>query len=309
MGIKAIDVSSWQHPNGAGINWGQVKADGYDGVWVKCSQGTNYKNPFYDGDVAAALEAGLVVGAYHFAEPGNNSAESEAEWALACAGSHPLALGLALDFEALGTLPAHEAGNWCPAFLGAIAAHHTLAPFYTDQSILAQAVGAPWGYPLWIADPSGTYEGVWWAKQTGNAPVNGIVGGVDIDEVPNVRAVNPAPPGGGGAGSTPPPPPQSPTGEPTGTAPPTAGGSLDVNVPELSEHNPGPSVASPAVRALQVLLVDKWGADLTPAGIDGRFGAKTADAVRWVQGEGQGRAGPVDGIVGPETWSYLVNGG
>lgn len=309
MGIKAIDVSSWQHPGGAGIDWAKVKAAGYDGVWVKCSQGTNYKNPFYDADVQGALNAGLVVGAYHFAEPGNNTPQAEAAWALECAGSHTLALGLALDFEQLGTLPAHEAGNWCPAFLAEVAAHHTLAPLYTDQSLLESMPGAAWGYPLWIADPDGTYNGIWWAKQTGSGSVDGIVGSVDQDEVPNVRAVNPQPSSGGATPTPPAAPPQSPTSEPTGTVPPTSGGLLDVNVPELSEQNPGPGTVSPAVKALQVLLVDKWGADLSPSGIDGRFGPKTADAVKWVQGEGQGRSGAVDGIVGPETWSFLVVGG
>jgi peptidoglycan hydrolase-like protein with peptidoglycan-binding domain len=73
--------------------------------------------------------------------------------------------------------------------------------------------------------------------------------------------------------------------------------------------NPGPGVVSEAVKALQVLLVDKWGADLSPSGIDGRFGPKTHDGVTWVQTEAQGRAGAVDGIVGPETWSFLVVGG
>lgn len=82
-----------------------------------------------------------------------------------------------------------------------------------------------------------------------------------------------------------------------------------MDVPELSQANPGPGTVSESVRALQVLLVDKWGANLAPSGIDGRFGHLTDQAVRWVQMEGQGRAGPVDGIVGSQTWSYLIVGG
>jgi GH25 family lysozyme M1 (1,4-beta-N-acetylmuramidase) len=307
--IKAIDVSSWQHPGGAAIDFVKVKAAGYDGVWVKCSQGTNYVNPYFAGDVAAALEAGLVVGAYHFAEPWHNSPESEAAYAIeACAG-HQLDLGLALDLENLGSMAPHEAGNWAPAFLNDVAQHHVLAPLYTDQSIFGQMPGAPFGFPLWIADPSGTFEGSYWAKQTGSGAVDGVQGSCDQDVITNVRGVNPSPPG---TSST--PPVSSEPGSTTTTQQPptggtTAGGLHDVNVPTLSAQDPGPGTASPAVKALQVLLVDKWGADLSPAGIDGRFGPKTEDAVKWVQGEAQGRSGPVDGIVGPETWAYLVIGG
>jgi peptidoglycan hydrolase-like protein with peptidoglycan-binding domain len=82
-----------------------------------------------------------------------------------------------------------------------------------------------------------------------------------------------------------------------------------VNVPELSVTSPGPSVASGAVRALQLVLTGKFGANLGPSGIDGRFGPATENAVKWVQGEAHGAAGPVDGIVGPQTWTYLVTYG
>jgi peptidoglycan hydrolase-like protein with peptidoglycan-binding domain len=73
--------------------------------------------------------------------------------------------------------------------------------------------------------------------------------------------------------------------------------------------DPGPATVSESVKALQCLLIDKWGCNLAPSGVDGRFGPATENAVKWVQGESQGRAGPVDGIVGPETWSFLVIGG
>jgi len=307
--IKAIDVSSWQHPSGAGIDWAAVKADGYGGVWIKCSQGVNYTNPFFHDDASEALAAGLVVGAYHYAEPWHNTPEAEADYALGVVSGVALDLGLALDLEQINTMQPHEAGTWSQTWLTTVAEHHTLAPLYTDQFLYGQMPGAPFGFPLWIADPSGTFEGTWWAKQTGKAEVPGIQGLADIDEIANVRGVNPGGTAGGGTSSAPngsttqsPPPNSAPAG-------PTPGGPLDVNVPELSVTSPGPSVASGAVRALQLVLTGKFGANLGPSGIDGRFGPATENAVKWVQGEAHGAAGPVDGIVGPQTWTYLVTYG
>lgn len=309
MTTRAIDVSSWQHPGGAAIDFGRVKAAGVDGVWIKCTQGTSYLNPFFHGDYDAAKAAGLVVGAFHFATPSANGADAEAAFALKACQGLALELGLALDMEQLGTMAPHDAAPWSEAWLAAVAAVHILAPFYTDQSLLGQIIGAPWGYPLWIADPSNTYQGTWWAKQTGSGPVDGVPVACDLDVIGNVRGINPAP---GGVSAPPagspaaPAPPAAPNGAP---GPSQTGGLVHVDVPELSQANPGPGTVSESVRALQVLLVDKWGANLAPSGIDGRFGHLTDQAVRWVQMEGQGRAGPVDGIVGSQTWSYLIVGG
>lgn len=59
-----------------------------------------------------------------------------------------------------------------------------------------------------------------------------------------------------------------------------------------------------AVREAQCLL-QYWGFDVGPSGVDGSFGARTEGAVRDIQATcGIG----VDGIVGPVTWNVLRNG-
>jgi len=68
---KGIDVSRWQSTN---INWKQVKADGYSFAFIKCTDGSAYKQQFIDAGRAhakAALAAGLKIGYYHFAHPSN----------------------------------------------------------------------------------------------------------------------------------------------------------------------------------------------------------------------------------------------
>ena len=63
--MKLIDVSSNNH-SGVLMNWQDVKAAGYDGVYVKATQGTQYTNPYLLMDTRDAKNAGLEVGIYHF---------------------------------------------------------------------------------------------------------------------------------------------------------------------------------------------------------------------------------------------------
>ena len=62
-------MSSYQHPNNAPVNWAAVKAAGISFAFVKSTESTGYVNPYYARDVAGARAAGVVVGAYHFAQP------------------------------------------------------------------------------------------------------------------------------------------------------------------------------------------------------------------------------------------------
>ncbi len=67
MSIKGIDISSYQH--GGAIDFDKVKADGYDFVIVKATEGVDYTNPYVAKDLHAAKRAGLAVGVYHFFRP------------------------------------------------------------------------------------------------------------------------------------------------------------------------------------------------------------------------------------------------
>ncbi|MCW2692417.1 MAG: hypothetical protein JWM67_1021, partial [Mycobacterium sp.] len=64
--ITGPDVASYQHPNGAPINWGQVAGSGQKFAFVKASEGTGYTNPYYSGDVAGMAANGIYHGAYHY---------------------------------------------------------------------------------------------------------------------------------------------------------------------------------------------------------------------------------------------------
>ena len=63
--VDGIDISGYQHPSGASIDWGQV-AQSKKFVIIKATQGTGYVNPYFADDARAARAHGLIVGAYHF---------------------------------------------------------------------------------------------------------------------------------------------------------------------------------------------------------------------------------------------------
>ena len=63
--VLGIDISAYQHPNGAAIDWGQVAASRRF-VIIKASEGTGYTNDYYADDAAQARAHGMIVGAYHF---------------------------------------------------------------------------------------------------------------------------------------------------------------------------------------------------------------------------------------------------
>src|SRR5579863_358336 len=191
---SGIDVSSWQHSGGP-IDWPTVRTEGGKTfALIKCTQGVDYVNPYFKDDLREARSAGILVGAYHFAQPGQNAAADEAAHALATLQGVGLDLGLWLDFEQLGSLPVHEAWAWVEAFLSAVTATFPGGGLYTDQSLLTAMVNAPGPYPLWIADPSGTYQGSALVRQGAEGTCPGIVGPVDLDTLTTTRAVNPGPP-------------------------------------------------------------------------------------------------------------------
>ncbi len=98
---RGIDVSSFQHPGGARIDWSAVAKAGYRFAFIKSTEGTYYVNPYFKSDVAAAEAAGLLVAAYHFANPANSGGAAQADYALRHGAYRPNGrmLAMILDIE------------------------------------------------------------------------------------------------------------------------------------------------------------------------------------------------------------------
>src|SRR5256714_3531030 len=70
--LEGIDVSHW---NGS-IDWSQVASSGERFAIMKATEGVSYVDPTYAHNRQAALAAGMVVAAYHFARPDLHPSEA-----------------------------------------------------------------------------------------------------------------------------------------------------------------------------------------------------------------------------------------
>jgi len=100
--LLGIDVSHYQ----GSINWGSVAGCGPKYAFAKATEGVSYVDPNFSSYMSGGKGAGLQMGAYHFAHPGSNCANSEADYFWSHAGSRIIADGKSLypmvDFESFG---------------------------------------------------------------------------------------------------------------------------------------------------------------------------------------------------------------
>ncbi len=185
-----IDVSSYQ---GSGIVWTSVKNSGVSFAWAKATEGVSVTDPDFTINAANAKAAGVLIGAYDFAHPEDNTPSAEATHFWSVAGGYIRNDGLSiqpvLDYEtftAPNNIPvgassyADWANQWCSNIVSkAAAAGLAVKPIiYTstcDAGYL-NSVDAQW-LP-WIANPSGlsAQTGSPWSDTTCNSSSDEIWG-------------------------------------------------------------------------------------------------------------------------------------
>ncbi|KXN69771.1 glycoside hydrolase family 25 protein, partial [Conidiobolus coronatus NRRL 28638] len=161
-----IDVSNYQ-PN---VNWSAVKANGIEFAYIKATESTNYKNPEFSNQYAGATNAGIIRGAYHFAQPSDSSGAAQANYFASNGGgwsADGITLPGALDLEA-GCHGLSQAAmvNWIRDFSNTYHARTGRYPvIYTTTSWWQQCTGNNGSFgnnnPLWIAS---------WSSSPGRLP-------------------------------------------------------------------------------------------------------------------------------------------
>ncbi|GGW73471.1 hypothetical protein GCM10010503_58790 [Streptomyces lucensis JCM 4490] len=73
---RGHDVSSHQRH----VDWPTARAKGARFVYVKATESTDYRNPYFSPQYAGARRAGLLRGAYHFARPDTSSGARQAAY-------------------------------------------------------------------------------------------------------------------------------------------------------------------------------------------------------------------------------------
>lgn len=189
IAYQGIDVSNWQ----GFINYNEVRNSGIDIVYIKSSQGSNYKDPYFELNYENAKANGLKVGAYHFIMARSlTEARREAEFFASVISGKQLDCKLAMDFEEFGSLTKQEINEISREFLERleeITGKETI--IYSDLFNSENTFELSNDYPLWIAY-YGEYSELenvrnnwrtWQGQQyTDVGRVNGISGYVDRDQ-------------------------------------------------------------------------------------------------------------------------------
>lgn len=82
-GVPGVDVSNWTGE----VDWESVASGGAKFAFVQATEGTNYRNPRFDAQYGGAAGAGLIRGAYHFAQPHESDGTAQADYFLQNGGN------------------------------------------------------------------------------------------------------------------------------------------------------------------------------------------------------------------------------
>lgn len=202
---QGVDVASFQHPNGATIDWSLVKNSGGIGfAAVKATEGAYYKNPYALTDLAQAQAAGLSVVAYAFAIPNGNGSSSspvaQADYLLQYLGTASASVPIMVDLEynPYGAqcygLTTTAMGSWISKFDNEIKAKTGRLPIiYSPKAWWDLCTNNSTGFghtPLWVPyyTTTGTSPllpagwstwGIWQYSSSGT--VSGFAKGVNVD--------------------------------------------------------------------------------------------------------------------------------
>ena len=108
--ITGIDASNHQGV----INWQKVKEDqqNIQFAFIKASQGDAFTDDYFSDNVKGAQAAGILAGAYHYADLIKGGAEKEAQNFVDQLKQHKLDLMPVLDLEEETNLTPDEIADW-----------------------------------------------------------------------------------------------------------------------------------------------------------------------------------------------------
>lgn len=275
---RLIDVSCWN----SGIDYDAVKASGIDSVIIRAGYGreVHQKDSQFENHYAGAKSAGMNIGVYWYSYADSvQDAITEAEACLACIAGKQFELPIYFDMEE----------NWQTEFGRAKLTTMAIAFCQTIEEAGYRAgvySNVNWftnfldynrlaaEYSIWLAQwGSSTYSyncDIWQYADDGSVP--GIDGDVDMNRVINEDVIN----GSGGSQKI----------------------YFDISMPYLAKS--GYISTGEEVKTVQLLMNAMHYGDLE---VDGIFGSATDQAVKKFQ---KSRGLDQDGIVGKDTWRYLL---
>ncbi len=80
--VQGMDVSGWQR----NVDWSTAWANGARFAYVKATEGTGYRNPYFTQQYDGSYQVGMIRGAYHFARPDISWGTEQANYFVAHGG-------------------------------------------------------------------------------------------------------------------------------------------------------------------------------------------------------------------------------
>jgi len=158
---RGMDVSGWQ----GNVNWAAARANGARFAFVKATESTSYRNPYFAQQYNGSYNAGLLRGAYHFALPDRSTGTAQADYFVNHGGAwsrdgRTLPPALDIEYNPYGArcygYSASGMVSWIRAFSNRVRARTGRYPvIYSTRDWWQSCTGnsAAFGVtnPLWIA--------------------------------------------------------------------------------------------------------------------------------------------------------------
>ncbi|MDE6369723.1 MAG: hypothetical protein K2K94_10860 [Muribaculaceae bacterium] len=181
--VVGVDLSAH---NGE-VDFKRVAADGVDFVFLKATEGTNFKDPKFQANYQAARDAGVKVGAYHFFRFDSDGYEQGRNF-LETVDSLSLDLPLAIDIEEWGNpidRPTDEIIESIRGMIFALEGGQHKVILYTNKNGYTRFVkGRLEEMPVWVCSftnpPMPSDKWLLW-QHSHESHIDGIKGKVDLN--------------------------------------------------------------------------------------------------------------------------------
>ena len=164
--VEGIDVASYQ----GDVNWSQWWSTGRRFAYVKATEGTSYRNPYFSSQYNGSYKVGMIRGAYHFGRPDGAAGYKQARYFVKYGGGWskdgktlPGALDIEYNYAGKRCYGNTDAQNlaWVKSFVKEykrLTGRHPV--IYTNTSFwrecLRNSTAFTTNNPLWIAHWSGS---------------------------------------------------------------------------------------------------------------------------------------------------------
>jgi len=173
--VLGIDVSGHQRNT---INWAAQARAGKRFAYIKATEGTSYRNPYFSSQYTGSYRAGMIRGAYHFANPGGAAGWRQADYFVSRGGGwsrdgRTLPGVLDIEYNPYGSTCYGRSQREMVAWIGSFTRRYKArtgrdAVIYTTYDWWRQCTGNSTAFnrtnPLWVARYSssvGTLPGKW----------------------------------------------------------------------------------------------------------------------------------------------------